>query len=63
MTRIRTSLSSAPHSPTTPDEMQTMRAKAWREFGVLVVGPDDLLNWDDRQRLTNIGNRMYGARK
>lgn len=63
MTRIRSSLAGAPRSPTTSDEMQTMRARAWHDHGVLVVPLDDIINPFEQQFLTNIGNRLYGARK
>lgn len=63
MTRIRSSLAGAPRSPTTLDEMHSMRERAWRDHGVLVVPLDDVINPFEQQFLTNIGTRLYGARK
>jgi hypothetical protein len=43
------------------DELETLRKRAWREQGILIVSPyDDRLQFFDRTRLCEIGNRFYG---
>lgn len=44
------------------DEMETLRIRAWREQRILIVSPnDERLQFFDRTRLCEIGNRFYGC--
>jgi hypothetical protein len=46
------------------DELETLRKRAWREQGILIVSPyDDRLQFFDRTRLCEIGNRFYGQNR
>ena len=61
-TRIRSSLARA-HSPKNEDELHGMRKRAWQQHGVLNVDPEIINNWEDKQHLINIGNKLYGERE
>lgn len=52
----------APVTPASQDELRAMRAAAWHKQGVVVVPLDDIYDDWDRQFLTCIANRLYGAR-
>lgn len=39
-----------------------MRCKAWHQQGVVVIKPEDVVSWEDRQLLVNLATQMYGAR-
>ena len=49
---------------TAPNEsdLQAMRKAVWHKQGVLVVDPEDIKNWEDKQHLINIGNKLHGKR-
>ena len=49
-------------SPLTPEEMETLRRRAWHEQGVLIVSPSykDLTS-PERIILCEIGERLYGT--
>lgn len=53
----------APVSPASADELRAMRAAAWHKQGIVVIPLDDLYDDWDRQFLTGIATRLYGARK
>jgi hypothetical protein len=48
-----------------PDQKgaRTMAANAWQEHGVIVLFPDDIKSWSDRQFVVNVANKQYGNRK
>ena len=52
----------APVSPASADELRAMRAAAWHKQGIVVIPLDDLYDDWDRQFLTGIATRLYGAR-
>lgn len=50
-----------PHTRETADET---KARAWREYGVLVVDVESApLAWDNRELLKAIGEKLYGPRR
>lgn len=50
-----------PHTRETAEET---KARAWREYGMLVVSVDHPnLTWDTRETLRQLGDRMYGKRR
>ena len=54
----------AGRSPTTADEMDEMRRRAWLQQGVLAVrADDDRLTWDQRELVRQIGRKLYGGRE
>ncbi len=52
----------APVSPASTDELRAMRAAAWHKQGIVVIPLDDIYDDWDRQFLTGIATRLYGAR-
>ena len=52
----------APVSPASNDELRAMRAAAWHKQGIVVIPLDDIYDDWDRQFLTGIATRLYGAR-
>jgi hypothetical protein len=52
----------APASPASTDELRAMRAAAWHKQGIVVVPLDDIYDDWDRQFLTGIATKLYGAR-
>lgn len=51
-----------PQSPASSDDLRAMRAAAWHKQGIVVIPLDDIYNDWDRQFLTGIATRLYGAR-
>ena len=51
-----------PQSPASTDELRAMRAAAWHKQGIVVVPLADIYDDWDRQFLTGIATRLYGAR-
>ena len=51
-----------PQLPASNDELRAMRAAAWHKQGIVVIPLDDLYDDWDRQFLTGIATRLYGAR-
>ena len=51
-----------PQSPASSDELRSMRAAAWHKQGIVVIPLDEIYNDWDRQFLTGIATRLYGAR-
>ena len=52
----------APVTPASSDELRAMRAAAWHKQGIAVIPLDDIYDDWDRQFLTGIATRLYGAR-
>ncbi|MEI8394904.1 MAG: hypothetical protein WCF85_09230 [Rhodospirillaceae bacterium] len=53
-----------PRQPLDADELATMRRAAWRQQGMLAVSADDpRLTWPERELVSQLGNKLYGARK
>ena len=53
-----------PRQPLDADELATMRRAAWRQQGMLAVSTDDpRLTWPERELVSQLGNKLYGARK
>lgn len=52
----------APASPASSDELRAMRAAAWHKQGIVVVPLADIYDDWERQFLTGIATRLYGAR-
>ena len=53
------------HQPTlalTEGELLAMKAKAWRDYELLLVSPKQLANPIDRQMVRSLGERLYGKR-
>jgi len=46
----------------TPADRRAMMARAWHEFGLIVIDPDFVTNWTDRQHVVNLANKLYGQR-
>ena len=51
-----------PQLPASNDEPRPMRAPAWHKQGTVVTPPDEIYDDWDRQFLTGIATRLYGAR-
>ena len=51
-----------PQSPASNDELRAMRAAAWHKQGIVVIPLAELYDDWDRQFLTGIATRLYGAR-
>ena len=51
-----------PQLPASSDELRSMRAAAWHKQGIVVIPLDDIYDDWDRQFLTGIATRLYGAR-
>ena len=51
-----------PQLPASNDELRAMRAAAWHKQGIVVIPLDDIYDDWDRQFLTGIATRLYGAR-
>jgi hypothetical protein len=51
-----------PKSPASSEELRAMRAAAWHKQGIVVVPLDEIFDDWDRQFLTGIATRLYGAR-
>ncbi len=62
-TRIPSCLRNAPQSPLTRDELDQMRAKAWRECGLIVIYPNEIENDFIRQGLVNGHEKRFGKRR
>jgi len=46
------------------EELEALRKRAWKEQRILIVSPfDDRLQFFDRTRLCEIGNRFYGQNR
>jgi len=63
--RVRTSLQgvTAPNSDTMSEWREKARA-LWREFGILIVWPDQNVGgWPEQALRDNIGTRLYGPRR
>ena len=43
-------------------ELERMAARAWHNFGIVLLRPEDLPNPLDRQALINVAERRYGRR-
>ena len=51
-----------PQLPASTDELRAMRAAAWHKQGIVVIPLDEIYDDWDRQFLTGIATRLYGAR-
>ena len=52
-----------PPTPTSEDDLRSMRAAAWHKQGVLVVPLESITDRWERTLLEAIGNRLYGRRQ
>lgn len=52
----------AAKAPANLAEMWSMRRRAWRESGVLVLRPEELTDDFARQALVNAATRLFGER-
>lgn len=54
-------MSLARYYPNTRETAEETKARAWRDYGMLVVSVDHpSLTWDVREALRQLGNRLYG---
>lgn len=65
MTRLRSSL--APHvgrrdSPC-PEQARRAARAAYHEHGIVLINPDWLAGWADRQQLTILADKVHGPRR
>ena len=51
-----------PQLPASTDELRAMRAAAWHKQGIVVIPLAEIYNDWDRQFLTGIATKLYGAR-
>ena len=51
-----------PQLPASTDELRALRAAAWHKQGIVVIPLAEIYNDWDRQFLTGIATRLYGAR-
>lgn len=49
-------------SPLNEEELRSLASRAWHELGILVIDPEKLKNWLDKQHAINIGTAMFGRR-
>lgn len=49
-------------SPSTPQDLEAMRARVWRDHGVASLAIDDITDPWLRQAVTNEANRRWGRR-
>lgn len=59
----RSCLDRGARSPTTIAELETMRSRAWHEYGVAVLPVADITDDWVRQAVTNEANRRWGRRR
>jgi hypothetical protein len=52
-----------PPTPTSEDDLRSMRAAAWHKQGVLAVPLESVTDHWERTLLEAIGNRLYGRRQ
>lgn len=52
-----------PPTPTSEDDLRSMRAAAWHKQGVLVVPLESVTDRWERTLLEAMGNRLYGRRQ
>ena len=48
--------------PISKDELLKMAERVWRERGVAVIWPEDIVNEFDRQAVINAATGLYGER-
>ncbi|WP_323493959.1 hypothetical protein [Sphingomonas sp. 10B4] len=65
MTRLRSSLASHAGSMRDPDPANARRAArdAWQTSGLVLINPEWLTSWVDRQQLIILAERVHGERK
>lgn len=51
-----------PRAPTSEEQMDALRRRAWKEQGVVILHPGEIADWDERQLLINMANKAYGPR-
>jgi hypothetical protein len=56
------SLCRARRAPANADEIWTMRKRAWRESGVVMVRPEEINDPFARQAVINAASALYGPR-
>ena len=47
---------------TTPAQLDAMAARAWLDYGIVLLRPEDLPNPLDRQAMRNIAEKRFGKR-
>lgn len=62
LTRIRTSLQSAPSAPLTREQLDILRRDAWLEMGLIVMHPEEFSSDFVRQGAVNDATRKFGRR-
>lgn len=60
--RIPTSLRNAPSAPTSAEELEALRAKAWREHGRISMHIDEFTDDFVRQGVINEVTKRFGKR-
>jgi hypothetical protein len=61
--RLRSSLARVvPRTPANASELWTLRRRAWRESGVIVLRPEEIADDYARQALINAANALLGER-
>lgn len=51
-----------PKPAMTEAQLDTMAARAWLDFGIVLLRPKDLPNSFDRQAVQNIAEKRFGKR-
>jgi hypothetical protein len=63
MTAVRSCLARVvPSNPTTREELEALRERAWIEQGVVVISPDEIADEWTRQALKNEATKRWGKR-
>lgn len=64
MTQLRSSLAAHAGSMREPDPANARRAarEAWHVSGLVLINPEWLTGWVDRQQLINLADKVHGQR-
>ena len=60
--RVRTSLQHVAPSNGSAEEFREKARELWRQFGIVVIWPDQPLPWAERSMAENAARKLYGER-
>ncbi len=60
--RVRTSLQRVAPSSGTAEEFREKARDLWRQFGIIVIWPDQHIPWPERAMCENAATKLYGNR-
>lgn len=64
MNQLRSSLAPIAHLAQEPHDEHAWAAstRAWQQMGIVMIDPAKLHNWEDREYLIALANRLFGKR-